>query len=75
MKNIILLTLTLCSFIFTQSYCAGDQINITDQNTNFEVCYASGDYQIGDNWSLSDFNGELNGGNYHSTVVDMAATW
>ena len=75
MKNIILLTLTLCSFIFTQSYCAGDQINITDQNTNFEVCYASGDYQTGDNWSLSDFNGDLNGGNYHITFVDMAATW
>ena len=75
MKNIILLTLTLCSFIFTQSYCAGDQINITDQNTNFEVCYASGDYQIGDNWSLSDFNGDLNGGNYHITFIDMAATW
>ena len=75
MKNIILLTLTLCSFIFTQSYCAGDQINITDQNTNFEVCYASGDYQIGDNWSLSDFNGDLNGGNYHIIFVDMAATW
>jgi len=75
MKNIILLTLTLCSFIFTQSYCAGDQINITDQNTNFEVCYASGDYLLGDNWSLSDYNGDLNGGNYHITFVDMAATW
>ena len=75
MKKIFLLILSLSSFVFSQTYCAGDQINTTDQNTNFEVCYASGDYQIGDNWSLSDLNGDLNGGNYHITFVDMAATW
>ena len=75
MKKTFLLILSLSSFVFSQTYCAGDQINTTDQNTNFEVCYASGDYQIGDNWSLSDLNGDLNGGNYHITFVDMAATW
>ena len=48
---------------------------MTDQNTNFEVCYASGNYQVGDNWSLSDYNGDLNGGNYYITFIDMAATW
>ncbi len=75
MKKTILLILSITSFIYTQSYCAGDQISITDQNTNFEVCYASGNYQVGDNWSLSDYNGDLNGGNYYITFVDMAATW
>tara|TARA_B100000676_G_scaffold270152_1_gene286636 strand:- start:62 stop:289 length:228 start_codon:yes stop_codon:yes gene_type:complete len=75
MKKIFLLIFSLSSFIFSQTYCAGEQINTTDQNTNFEVCYASGDYQVGDNWSLSDLNGDLNGGNYHITFVDMAATW
>ena len=75
MKKIFLLIFSLSSFVFSQTYCAGDQINTTDQNTNFEVCYASGDYQIGDNWSLSDLNGDLNGGNYHIIFVDMAATW
>ena len=75
MKKTILLILSITSFIYTQSYCAGDQISTTDQNTNFEVCYASGNYQVGDNWSLSDYNGDLNGGNYYITFVDMAATW
>ena len=75
MKKYILYTLSIFSFIFAQSYCAGDQISINDQNTDFEVCYGSGDYQIGDNWSLSDFNGDLNGGNYHIIFVDMPATW
>ena len=75
MNKIIIILLTFSSFIFSQTYCAGDQINIDDQNTNFEVCYGSGDYQVGDNWSLSDLNGDLNGGIYHITFVDMAATW
>ena len=56
MKKTILLILSITSFIYTQSYCAGDQISITDQNTNFEVCYASGNYQVGDNWSWSNRN-------------------
>ena len=75
MKKIILLIFSVTSFIYTQSHCAGDQISMADQNTNFEVCYSSGDYQIGDNWSLSDYNGDLNGGNYYITFIDMAATW
>tara|TARA_B100001121_G_scaffold212747_1_gene186379 strand:+ start:234 stop:461 length:228 start_codon:yes stop_codon:yes gene_type:complete len=75
MKKIIIFLLSFCSFVFAQSYCAGDQINIDDQNTNFEVCYSSGNYQIGDSWSLSDVNGDLNGGNYYITFVDLAATW
>ena len=71
----ILLFISSLTFLQSQTYCAGDQINATDQNTNFEVCYSSGDYQVGDNWSLSDFNGDLNGGNYHITFIDMAASW
>ena len=75
MKKVFLFVFSLISFASAQSYCAGDQISITDQNTNFEVCYASGDYQVGDNWSFSDYNGDLNGGDYFITFVDMAATW
>ena len=75
MKKMFFAILSLFSFSFTQSYCAGDQINTTDQNTNFEVCYSSGDYQIGDNWSLADLNGDLNGGDYKFTIISMNATW
>ncbi len=75
MKKVFLYIFSFISFTFAQSYCAGDQISIADQNTNFEVCYASGDYQVGDNWSFSDYNGDLNGGDYFITFVDMAATW
>ena len=61
--------------IYTQTYCAGDQIETQHQNTIFEVCYASGDYELGNNWSLADFNGDLNGGDYFITFIDMSATW
>ena len=75
MKIFVSLLFFLSTFIFSQTYCAGDEIGIEHQNTMFEVCYASGDYEVGNDWSLADFNGELNGGNYHITFIDMSASW
>ena len=53
-------------------YDVGDVMSITDQNTEFDVCY--GDYES-NTFSFADLNGELNGGHYYITFVDMAATW
>ena len=75
MRFFIPILFSLSTFIFSQTYCAGDQISIEDQNFEFEVCYGSGDYSVGDNWSLSDFNGDLNGGDYHIIFIDMSASW
>ena len=36
---------------------------------------ASDEYNLGDNWKLSDYNGDLNGGNYHITFIDLSASW
>ena len=41
----------------------------------FDVCYGSGEYNTGDSWKLADFNGALNGGDYHIIFIDMSATW
>ena len=43
MKIFVSLLFFLSTFIFSQTYCAGDEIGIEHQNTMFEVCYASGD--------------------------------
>tara|TARA_B100000686_G_scaffold118028_1_gene125203 strand:- start:899 stop:1126 length:228 start_codon:yes stop_codon:yes gene_type:complete len=75
MRFFIPILFSLSTFIFSQTYCAGDQVSIEDQNFEFEVCYGSGDYSVGDNWSLSDFNGDLNGGDYHIIFIDMSASW
>ena len=72
MKYIFTVMITMISFTFAQTYCAGDQISSTHQNTAFEVCY--GEYES-DVMHLSDFNGATNGGHYYISFIDMAATW
>ena len=76
MKSGVITVIMSCfSMLSAQTYCAGDQINTSDLNTQYEVCYGSGNYETGDSWSLADYNGELNGGNYHVLFIDMSATW
>ena len=71
----IIILISFFSMISAQTYCAGDQINTSDLNNQYEVCYGSGNYETGDNWSLSDFDGSQNGGEYHILFIDMSATW
>ena len=74
-SGIIIVVMSCFSMLSAQSYCAGEQINISDLNTQYEVCYGSGDYEAGDSWSLADYDGSQNGGNYHIIFMDMSATW
>ena len=53
-------------------YDVGETMSLTDQNVEFDVCY--GDYES-NTFSFADLNGDLNGGQYYITFVDMAATW
>ena len=48
MKRLILIISICTSFVIGQTYCAGDQISSSDLNTQYEVCYGSGDYETGD---------------------------
>ena len=76
MKNLLII-FTFSAFIFC-AYNEGETISITDQQLSKEVCYASdfeSDYNVGDNVSLYDFNGDANGGEYHVFFIDMSATW
>ena len=75
LNKCIMLLLMVFSYSFAQTYCAGDQISSSDLNTQYEVCYGSGDYDTGDSWSLADYDGSQNGGNYHIIFMDMSATW
>ena len=77
MKKIILLTIISISFIFS-SYSVGQTISVTDQQLSKEICYASdfdSNYNIGDDISLYDLNGQYNGGEYHVMFISMHATW
>tara|TARA_Y100000589_G_C26988411_1_gene561554 strand:+ start:565 stop:807 length:243 start_codon:yes stop_codon:yes gene_type:complete len=76
MKKIALLVFIMnLSYVFSQTYCAGDQISETDQNLIHIVGAGDENYEIGQEFRLSDYNGDLNGGNYHVIFIDMSASW
>ena len=43
--------------LFSQEYCAGEQISNAHQNQIFNVCYGECDCE---GWSLSDYSGDMN---------------
>ena len=57
------------AFAFT--YEVDDYINLIDQHKEFDICFGSDDELL----SLSNYNGDLNGGMYHVIHIDMAASW
>ena len=73
--GIIFVFISCFSMLSTQTYCSGDQVSAAHQNINHEVCAGFEDYETGDIFKLSDYNGELNGGNYHIIFIDMSASW
>ena len=75
MNKYLLIILSLFSLNYAQTYCAGDQISSTHQNEEHLVGAGTEDYDIGDNFKLADWNGDLNGGNYHVIFIDMSASW
>ncbi len=76
MRIRLLIILSSClSMLSAQTYCAGDQVSTAHQNISHEVCAGFENYETGDTFKLSDYNGELNGGNYHIILIDMSASW
>ena len=66
------------SFSFPQHrsfYSVGDTVSLNDQNIEFNVCHSDGHYELGENFSMSNLNGLINGGEYKVTLISMNATW
>ena len=76
MRNLfIVLPFFLLSSLNAQTYCAGDQVSITHQNEEHVVGAGYDGYEVGDIFKLADWNGALNGGEYHVIFIDMSASW
>ena len=75
MKIFLLITIFLFSMSYTQTYCAGDQIDLSDQNAEHVVGAGTEEYLDNSLFKLSDWNGDLNGGQYHVIFIDMSASW
>ena len=71
----VVIILIVFSFTYAQTYCAGEQISLADQNLTHLVGAGYHDYEVGDEFKLADWNGDLNGGSYHITFIDMSASW
>ena len=68
----------LLSLIFSDNrsiYSVGDTITYYDQTLEFNICHADENHQVGDSFSLSHYNGDINGGNYKVFLISMNATW
>ena len=74
MKKCLILTVLLFSFAYS-AYNIGETVSISDQNTTMQTCYSGNNYNVGDSWKLSDWNGDLNGGQYNVTYIEMHASW
>ncbi len=72
MSKYILFIIYLNVSILLGAYEIGDVISFNDQNIEYDVC--SGDY-LSDKLKLSDFNGDLNEGQYMVTSLLIQATW
>jgi len=75
MYKYLLILLVTFTFLNAQTYCAGDQVSLTHQNSVHLVGAGLDDYEAGDDFRLADWNGELNGGEYHVIFIDMSASW
>ena len=75
MKSLFIFILFIVSSLSAQTYCAGDQISITHQNEEHVVGAGYDGYEVGDIFKLADWNGDLNGGQYHVIFIDMSASW
>tara|TARA_B110000263_G_C15242557_1_gene480089 strand:- start:674 stop:892 length:219 start_codon:yes stop_codon:yes gene_type:complete len=72
MKNLFVMLLISSSFAV---YNVGDSVSTSDQNVAKSTCFEGNGYNVDDSWSLSDWNGATNGGDYNVIFIEMSATW
>ena len=69
--NLILITI---SGLF--AYEVGETISTTHQNMDFSICYAPELDPNNDGvFNFSEYNGDLNGGQYYVIFLEMMTTW
>ena len=73
--GIILVFLSCFSMLSAQTYCAGDQVSLSHQNQAHVVGAPIEGYEEGGEFRLADWNGALNGGQYHVIFIDMSNSW
>ena len=66
----------LIIFGFLSAYEVGETISMSHQNQDFAICYAPELDPNNDGiFNFSEYNGDLNGGQYFVIFLEMMATW
>ena len=61
---------------FSFAYEVGETISMAHQNMDFDICYAPELDPNNDGvFNFSEYNGDLNGGQYYVIFLEMMATW
>jgi len=63
------------SVVTSRGYDIGDTLSVEDLERPYTVCHSDNNYQQGETFTLNDFNGHENGGNFYVTIISMNATW
>jgi len=71
----VLYILIISTFLFSSTYDIGDIVSNEHQSIEKNTCYAGNGYEINDLWTLGDWNGAFNGGDYNVIFIDMSASW
>ena len=62
--------------VFTsRSYDIGDTLSEEDLERPYTVCHSNNNYQVDETFTLNDFNGHENDGNFNIIIISMNATW
>ena len=56
-------------------YDVGDTLSLEDQQRPYNVCHSDNNYQVDETFTLNDFNGHENDGNFNIIIISMNATW
>ena len=65
------------SSVFTSRsyYDIGDTLSEEDLERPYTVCHSNNNYQVDETFTLNDFNGHENDGNFNIIIISMNATW
>ena len=70
----VFIHIILFNFLF--SYEVGDKISSLHQDQEFSICYGSELDPNGDGvFTFSEYNGDLNGGQYYVIFLEMGTSW
>ena len=75
MKRYLVHFFVMIACVYAYNYDVGEYISETHQSVIKSTCYAGNEYDVGDDWSLADWNGTTNGGHYNVIFIEMSATW